>query len=255
MGKMSNDEFINFLKFFRDDYFRSVQEISKPADSDRFLVDSEFKMFSFDEMCRKYSIMEDNLPKTVDALHYEIDEENDCLTLYLIEFKTFNIEDDRSTYTKLEALHMKLKKLNKRTCEYSDEKFVSDGTLKYFEEIKEHFVDSIEFDLIVKPIETLIVSLPWLYDEYCADNEVNVVKKDFRDYLNNIDIKLVVFVNRYAPNTNVSSDRWSAHHIDNKLKSVYHRLYLSNVIAEDNERILSKDQFSYFIDKENLTEK
>lgn len=255
MDKMSNREFINFLKFFRDDFFCSVKEISKPDDSNRPLVPDKFKMYSFDDMCKKYSIMKDNLPKTMDAIHYEIDEENDNLTLYLIEFKTFNIDDVKSTYTILEALHKKLKKLNKNTCEYSDIKFVPDGTLKYFEVIKEHFVDSIEFDLIVKPIETLLVSLPWLYDEYCVDNAGSVVKRDIRDYLNNIDIKLIVFVNRYAPNTNVSSDRWSAHHIDNKLKSVYHRWYLSKVIVEDDERILSRDRFKYFINKEHLSEK
>lgn len=255
MDKMSNGEFINFLKFFRDDYFCSVKEISKPDNSDRPLVPHKFKMYSFDEMCKKYPMMEGDLPKTMDAIHYEIDEENDKLTLYIIEFKTFNIEGEKSTYTILKALHEKLKKLNKKTCEYSVEKFVPNGTLKYFEIIKEHFIDSIEFDLIVKPIETLLVSLPWLYDEYCVDNAGSVVKKDIRDYLNNIDIKLVVFVNRYAPNTNVSADRWSGHHIDNKLKSVYHRWHLSSVIVEDNERILSRDRFQYFIGKEHLSEK
>ena len=252
MSQLENSEFIEFINHFRD-YIFKITEISKPEDSDRSLVYNNFKMFSFDDMCKKYQIMEDNLPKTMDAIHYEIDE-NDNLTLYIIEFKTFNMEDKKSTYTQLEALHNKFKKLNKRSCEYSDEKFVSNKTLENFEDIKEHFVDSIEFDLIIKPIETLFVALPWLYDEYCNEKE-GVTKRDFRSFLNSIDIKLVVFINRYAPNTNVSADRWSGHHIDNKLKSVYNRWYLSHVIAEDEERIFSRDRFPFFIKKENLTEK
>lgn len=254
MGSFTTSEFIDFINNFKtEDYFLKVSDISKPENSDRSLVYNKFRMFSFDKMCKKYNIMEDNLPKSMDAIHYETDED-DNLILYIIEFKTFNMVDERSTYTEIEALHNKFKKLNKTTCEYSIDPFISNNTLEKFEDIKEHFVDSIEFDLILKPIETLFVALPWLYDEYCNENE-DVIKKDFRSYLNSIDIKLIVFINRYAPNINVSANRWSGHHIDNKLKSVYHRWYLSNVIVDDNERILSRDQFNYFIEKENLTEK
>lgn len=253
MDPLTNDDFIEFLKSFRDDYFFRITEISKPRNSNRSLVYHNFRMYSFDDMCKKYQIIKDNLPKSMDALHYEIDE-NGKLTLYIIEFKTFNMEDNKSTYTQIEALHKTFKKLNKRTCDYSDKPFVTDKTLENFEDIKEHFVDSIEFDLIMKPIETLFVAIPWIYDEYCKDNP-QITKKDIRSYLNGIDIKLFVFIKRYAPNVNVSADRWSAHYIDNKLKSVYHRLYLSNVIVYDDERILSRDQFNYLIKKEHLTEK
>lgn len=253
MDQLTNEDFVDFLDMFKDDYYCSITEISKPQDSNVSLVYNNFRMFSFDEMCKEYSIMEKNLPKTMDALHYEIDDDGN-LTLYIIEFKTFNIEDTKSTYTLLEALHRKFKKLNNTTCRYEDDKkFVPDAALRKFEYIKEYFVDSIEFDLILKPIETLFVALPWLYDEYCRDNE-DVVKKDFRGFLNEVNIKLVVFVNRYAPNINPDAEMWSSHYIDNKLKSVYHRLYLSNVIVEDEERIFPGRRFPYFIDREHLNE-
>lgn len=54
-------------------------------------------------MCKKYSVMQKHLPKTMDALHYEIDESGK-LTLYIIEFKNFSIDGEESTYKDLEAL-------------------------------------------------------------------------------------------------------------------------------------------------------
>lgn len=208
----------------------------------------------FDEMCKKYSVMQKHLPKTMDALHYEIDESGK-LTLYIIEFKNFSIDGEESTYKDLEVLKKKIwKKKNKRTVDfYSNEKLISDKFLKKFNFIKNHFVDRIEFDLKVKPMETILVALPWLYDEYCKDN--GIVKKDFRKYLNDIDIRLVVFVNRYAPKRNISAAKMSAHAIDNALKEQYTRLELSNVIKQDNNRIMAEFQFPTFIKKEKLTEK
>ena len=253
MDCLTNEDFIEFLESFKKDNFCTITEISKPENSNQSLVVNNFRMYCFDEMCKKYSIIKDNLPKSMDALHYEIDE-NNRLTLYLIEFKTFNIEGNKSSYTQIEALHEKFKKLNKKTFEYSDTPILTNATLKKFENIKDYFVDSVEFDLTMKPFETLFVAIPWIYEEYCKNNP-DVTKKDIRRYLNNIDIKLVVFINRYAPNVNVSANRFSAHHIDNKLKSVYNRLYLSGVIVDDNERILSGDRFNYFIKKQHLTEK
>lgn len=102
----------------------------------------------------------------------------------------------------------------------------------------------------MKPIETIFVALPWLYELYCEDKGIEM--KDFRKYLDNINIRLIVFINRYAPHENISADRLSAHRIDNSVKEVYNRLYLSGIIGEDNERILSGDRFEYFIQKENL---
>lgn len=252
MTEFSNKDFIDFIDEFNE-YLLPITEISKPKNSNQSLIYNKFKMFSFDDMCKKYPIMKKNTPKSMDALHYEIDE-NDKLTLYLIEFKTFSMINDKSTYTTLNALYNKLKKLNTKTIDsYSTQKIISDRFLKEFEIIKKHFRDSIESDLILKPLESIFVSLPWLYDEYVKNN-TSAVKKDIRNYLNSIDIRLVIFINRYAPNTNISANRLSAHTIDNRLKSEYNRLYLSNVIADDNQRILSKDRFSYFIQKEKLKE-
>lgn len=255
MDKASVKDFADFLDDFKDDYFTTITEISKPDGGTIPLVRNNFRMFSFDDMCRRYPPMKALPPKTMDALHYEIDAKGK-LTLYLIEFKTTKIEGkgEKSTYALLNAIHNKLKKLNNRTIDrYSNQKIIPDNILRNFTEIKNHFVDSIELDLILKPMESIFIALPWLYDEYCKENE-SVEKKDIRAFLNEIDIKIFVFINRYAPHKNTSADRLSPHPIDNKLKSEYRRLCLSNVIADDKERIFSYDRFTYFIKKENLME-
>lgn len=42
--------------------------------------------------------------------------------------------------------------------------------------------------------------------------------------------------------------------IDNAIKEQYYHLELADIISHDDERILSKTQFQYFLDKENITE-
>ena len=254
MDSLTNEEFIEFLCSFKDRYYCSITEISRAKTGNKQpLIYSEFKMLSFDDMCRKYDLIKKHLPKTMDAIHFEIDE-NDKLTLYLIEFKNFSMTDRYSTYQEIEALHRSLKKKNKKTVDpESEEKIISNTFLRKFENVKKHFVDSIEFDLRMKPLESILVSLPWLYDEYCNNNE-DIDKKDIRKFLNNADIKLIVFINRYAPRNNVSAERLSAHSIDNALKSQYLRLSYSGVIVRGQERILSRDRFDYFIKKEGLSE-
>ena len=254
MDSLTNEEFIEFLGSFKDEYYSSITEISRAKTGRKKpLVYNNFKMFSFDDMCKKYDLINKHLPKTMDAIHFEIDE-NDKLTLYLIEFKRFSMTGTYSSYQEMEALYKSLKKKNKKTISpKSDEKIISNKFLKKFEDVKNHFVDSIEFNLRMKPLESILVSLPWLYDEYCKNNE-NITKKDIRKFLDNIDIKIFVFIYRYAPRRNVSANRLSVHSIDNALKSQYNRLFLSGVIAKDKERILSHDRFDYFIKKEKLSE-
>ena len=251
MNQFTNEDFIEFLNSFKDDYFMPVTEISKAKTGNRQpLIWNNHQMFSLDDMCKKYDLIKKNLPKTMDAIEFKIDDE-DKLTLYLIEFKNFKIENEDSTYKLINALYNSLKKKNNKTIDdYTDEKIISDKFLKNFEYIKNHFVDSIEFDLKMKPIETIFVALPWLYEQYCEDK--GFAKKDFRKYLDSIDIRLIVFINRYAPHVNISANRLSSHQIDNAIKTQYNRLYLSGIIAEDSERILSYDRFDYFLKKEDL---
>ena len=251
MDSLTNDDFLKFLDSFKDDYFMSVTEISRAKTGNRQpLIWNNYPMFSLDDMCKKYDLIEDNLPKTMDAIKTKIDDDGK-LILYLIEFKNFSMEGDDSTYKTLKALYNVLKKKNKQTIDYySDKKIISDNFLKKFAYVKDHFVDSIEFDLKMKPIESIFVALPWLYEQYCEN--VGETKKDFRKYLENIDIRLIVFINRYAPHENISADRLSAHQVDNAIKTQYHRLNLAGIIADDDERILARNQFNYFLDKENL---
>ncbi|WP_407413245.1 hypothetical protein [Methanobrevibacter sp.] len=246
MDLLDTQEFIDFFESFRDEYYFSITEISRAKTGKKQpLISSDFRMFSLDDMCKRYSRVKKHLPKTVDAVHFE--NRNGKLTLYLIEFKNFSMKGSFSTYNLLDVLYNKLEEKNRENVEN-----ISDGFLKQFDLIRNHFVDSIEFDLRIKPLETILVSLPWLYEEYCKDKKIPI--KDFRAFLECIDIKLIVFINRYSPYRNVSANRLSAHKIDNALKNQYNRLFYSGVIVFDRQRILSHDCFDYFIKREGLTE-
>ena len=246
MDLLDTQDFIDFFESFRDEYYFSITEISRAKTGEKQpLINSDFRMFSLDDMCQRYSRLKKHTPKTVDAVHFE--KRKGKLTLYLIEFKNFSMKGSFSTYNLLDVLYNKLEEKNQ-----NDESNISDGFLRQFDLIRNHFVDSIEFDLRMKPLETILVSLPWLYEEYCKDKKIPV--KDFRAFLENIEIKLIVFIKRYSPYRNVSANRMSAHKIDNALKNQYNRLFYSGVIAYDKQRILSHDRFDYFVEKEQLSE-
>ena len=130
MDQLTNEDFIEFLDSLKEDYFCSVTEISKAkSGSRRPLIWNNHKMFSFDDMCKKYELIRNHLPKTMDAIEFKIDGNNE-LTLYLIEFKNFNMVGSNSTYSQIEAMYKSLKKKNKKTIDdYSDEKIISDKFL------------------------------------------------------------------------------------------------------------------------------
>ena len=113
-----------------------------------------------------------------------------------------------------------------------------------FEKVKNNFVDSIEVSLRLKPYETLIVALPLLFEEYGGDI------KEFRQYLESINVQLYVFVNRTAPYRNISAERSYTHSISNALNSQYLRLKQAGIISYFTIR--SAHQFGEFLLKENI---
>ena len=73
--------------------------------------------------------------------------------------------------------------------------------MRNLEDIKEDFKDPIEVSLQLKPYEVIFITLPLLYEEYCA--EKSTTKKDIVSYLNSIDKYYWAFVG------NLSSSRYN----------------------------------------------
>ena len=72
MDELSVSEFVDFFTSFRDEYYFSITEISR-AKTGRMepLIFSDFRMFSLDDMCKRYGKNRNHRPKTVDAVHFE----------------------------------------------------------------------------------------------------------------------------------------------------------------------------------------
>ena len=100
MDLLDTQDFIDFFESFRDEYYFSITEISRAKTGKKQpLIYSDFRMFSLDDMCKRYGRLKKHLPKTVDAVHFE--NRKGKLTLYLIEFKNFSMKGSFSTYTLL----------------------------------------------------------------------------------------------------------------------------------------------------------
>lgn len=250
MDLLTNSEFLEFMESFKERYYLSVSEISRSHSKDfDSLVNSSFKMFSLDDICKDSKILKENLPKTIDGLFYKISPDG-RLSIYLVEFKFFNMDGVYSNYSILNRLEYKLKKKNKQTLDYySDKKFISDSLLGNFMKIKESFMDDVEFSLWLKPFETIFVALPILYEEYCLNNP-EIDKKDFKHFLANVDINLSV-VNRISYEKNVTEEKTYYHSILNALEYQYGRLVLANVI--NSYKIDVAKNFKTYIQNEGLS--
>jgi hypothetical protein len=233
---VNNDDFVKFIHSFDDEFLIPASEISRShSGKQECLVDNDIPMYSFDDICKNSPKLSKNLPKSTDALYYRLD--GDRLTLYIIEFKFFNMDGFTSNYLLLDAVHDQLQTSG---C-------VSDNLLNAFEKIRDNFVDSVEFSLRLKPFETLMIALPKLYEEYSSDN---VSPKDFRTFLEDVDVKFIVFVHKINDIRNISSERSFPHSISNSLKSQYSRLKHAEIISGWD--ILEASQFDEFINRNNL---
>jgi hypothetical protein len=242
---MDNDDFIKFIHSFDDKFLLPASEISRSHTGRKDeLVKNEIPMYSLDDICKGSPVLSENLPKTTDAIYYKIDD--DKLTLFLIEFKFFNMDGSDSNYQLLEAVSNYLKNKNKLRDENS-ERCISDNLLKKFEDIKEDFVDKVEVSLRLKPFETLMIALPVLYEEFCQESGSS---KDFRMFLEDIEIQLYVFVNKVSQIKNISAQRVFPHSIRNALKHQYFRLKLADIISFWNIKEASK--FDAFVNKKIL---
>lgn len=242
---MDNDDFIRFIHSFDSRFLLPVSEISR-SHTGRMdeLVKNDIEMYSLDDISKASPLLSQNLPKTTDALYYNF--RDGKLILYLIEFKFFNMDGNDSNYQLLEAINNNLKEKNK-VLDVNSHKCVSDNMLRRFEEIKNDFVDNVEVSLRLKPYETLMVALPLLYEEYCQKTGSS---KEFRMFLEDIEVQLFVFVNKINKIKNISSQRAFPHSIRNALKHQYFRLKVADIISFWN--IMEASRFDAFVNKRIL---
>lgn len=190
MDPLTNKEFKEFIKSY-EKFYKDITEISM-SDFGESLIENDFKMYSLDEMCWDCKLLEEDTPKTTDALWFK-ESLDGKITLYIIEFKFHNFNNPNAK----DMLEIMARDVNDSELE-DKYKCLSDKFKNNLRKIKNYYGDEVEFSLILKPIESLSIVIPTLYEQYCIDN--GIPQKDIRLFLDNIEKRLIVFVSHYDDN-------------------------------------------------------
>ena len=233
MDVLTNKEFINFIKS-HEKFYEDITEISK-NNSGKPLIENDFKMYSLDEMCWECELLE-NTPKTTDALYYK-SHNNGKLSLYLIEFKFHNFNDPNAKdMLKLISNEVNNDSENRYRC-------LPNTYKKYLRKINNYYGDEVQFGLVLKPIESLNVVIPALYEQYCIDNDCPI--KDIRRYLENVEKKVIVFVSHFEDANQRNKSKQNVQSMDFGLRNNYRRLEQGKII--DSHEIYARYQFNQFL--------
>ena len=246
MSSSSNEKFKKFLESFEKlthkdrNCFDTITEISRKESGRREpLIHCHKKMYSLDDIKDQSKILKDNRPKTTDALYYK--EEDDVLSLYLIEFKFHNLDDPDPKHT-LNDFVKKIYDRKKYKCLSEDERF------KLYK-INQYYGDDVNHALILKPLESLKVVIPKLYEEYCKENP-DVEVMDIEEYLDNIEKKYFVFVSTYTQERKLNNENERQESRATKLEEHLDRLKDGKII--DHYEIWPRCDFEYFLVIEQL---
>lgn len=199
--------FVDFLNSFSQ-YYKKAHEIAENSKGISILPmgngKNEFKMYSLDEICRSCQIFrQGNLwitPKTTDAIWYK--KENGNFFIFLIEFKGDFLCRNSSKcllVSVIDSLKIKNEQFNN---EFSNEIFKLD-------KIVSKYSDKMLNGLASKPLETVTIALPLIYEDYYEKNKNNVEFLDIREFLANSRIiyRVVSISEDYEPNRQRSRGR------------------------------------------------
>ena len=147
---------------------------------------NQFPMYDLDKMCGACTIFwHDGIaitPKTTDALWFKKDEENGVFYIILVEFKGDKLYHKSN---KCELVKY-LKTLKDR---FRDNPFDDDARMDIpiIEKIIKKYSDKMLNGLALKPLETITIALPLLYQDYCNKHE-DVESFDIVGFLRNSEI-------------------------------------------------------------------
>lgn len=199
--------FIEFLNSFPQ-FYKKAHEIAENSKGISILPigegKNEFKMYALDEICHSCSIFrEDNLfitPKTTDAIWYK--SQNGNFFIFLIEFKGDYLCRNSSKCTLVEAIDSLKVKNERLNDELEHEIFLLDKTVSKYS-------DRMLNGLASKPLETVTIALPLIYEEYYENNRDSVEYLDIRKFLSSSRIiyRVVSISEDYEPNRQRSRAR------------------------------------------------
>lgn len=249
MSQIENDEFVKFIKSFDDGQYNNhkfndtITEISRKHSAKReSLIENDFEMYSLDDIKDGSKNLNDNPPKTTDALYYKVDGEK--LSLYLIEFKFHNMDNPDAKDLLNAFVDEIYSSDNKKRY-----KCLTDDDKKDLKKIRNYYGDDVSNTIVLKPIETIKVVIPKLYKEYCNSNP-NVDKINIEDYLNNIEKKYFVFVSTYTETGKFNRHKEKLESQSTGLERYLDRLKYGKII--NHYEILPSCDFEDFLKIEQL---
>ena len=169
--KLNDDEkkFEEFMESYSA-YFKHVYIISKTSDGEPLLTHkkgkNQFLMYDLDKICASCSIFRQGnfsfLPKTTDALWFR-KHENGEFYIYLVEFKGDKLYNKSKKCELVEYLDT----LNQRFKDNPNDPYagMDKNTIKH---IIGKYSDKMLNGLALKPLETITIAIPLLYQDYCS---------------------------------------------------------------------------------------
>lgn len=222
MSQLTKDEakFVEFLNSFPEFYWpaHKIAENSKgisilPMGGGK----NEFKMFALDEICQSCSIFkEGNLwffPKTADAIWYK--KVNNNFFIFLIEFKGDFLCKSSSKCSLVKVVD---------SLKHKNSNDDLDFEVKSLDKILSKYSDKMLNSLAAKPLESVTIALPLIYEDYYEKNKNNVEFLDIRNFLadSRIIYRVVSISDKYEPNRQRSRAR--SYRCSNMIPSVCKRL-------------------------------
>lgn len=177
--------------------------------------ENNFRMYALDEICHSCSIFKDAgirfTPKTTDAIWYKKTDSN--FFIFLIEFKGDFLTRNSTKCTLVEAIDS-LKSKNQNN-ELTRE-------IKSLDRIVNKYSDKMLNALAAKPLETVTIALPLIYEEYYENNDVEYL--DIRKFLasSRIIYRVVSISEDYEPNRQRTRGR--SYRSSNMIPSVCRKL-------------------------------
>lgn len=194
-------QFICFLKDYPQYYLESFK-IALNDDGDTILPTdrgrNQFKMYALDKICESCKCFKhedyESRPKTSDAIWYKKCE--DKFFIFLIEFKGDYLCKNSKKCTLLDVLDTLKQKNQALNHELT-------GEIKQLKSVVKKYSDSQLNGLAVKPLESVTIALPLIYEEYYDNNKQKGIKHlDINNFLKKSKIiyRVVSISEEYTPN-------------------------------------------------------
>ena len=148
----------------------SVNEISKNNEGVSILPNKKgknnFKMYNLDGICQSCSIFQENdllfTPKTTDAIWYK-KQPDGSFYIFLFEFKGDKLFKESKKCILIDVIDTLSQKNKFYNFEFNDE-------INRLNAVVNKYSDSLLNSLVLKPLETITISIPLIYEDYYAKN-------------------------------------------------------------------------------------